>query len=293
MTTAILVKPAAWKKARYRKLLDQFVTDGAHLIAARNSADMRDEILSLMQDSPEPVTVVACGGDGTVHFAINACVGLPVNFSVVPMGTGNDFARYLGLKSPADGIAALASGNTQRIDVGVIELSDGQRRHFAGVASCGFDAQVNERANGYRGPQGTAKYVAAIFGELRRLRALPLKIHLDDSVVEQLVTLLAVANTSSYGGGMKICPTAIAHDGEFEVTCVDEVTRRELVKVLPRVFTGSHVTHPLVTQFRGRNIRVAGAPFPVYADGERVGMGPVTISILPGALNTCIVSPRP
>ncbi|MEI6404404.1 MAG: diacylglycerol kinase family protein [Actinomycetes bacterium] len=293
MSIALLVKPAAWNKPRYRRILDQLVADGAHVAISTTSADLRNELKDLLAVVDDELVLIACGGDGTVHFAINACAGLPVSLCIIPMGTGNDFARYLGLKSPVDGVSALQDGVRQRIDIGVIELSDGTRRHFAGVASCGFDAQVNERANGYRGPQGTAKYVAAIFGELRTLRALRLKMHFDDTTVEQQVTLLAVANTSSYGGGMKICPTANAYDGVFEITCVDEVSRRELVRVLPRVFSGSHVSHPLVTQFTARNVSVSGAQFPVYADGERVGLGPVTISIEPGALSVCVVTSRP
>ena len=279
MKDALLVKPAVWQRARHRAVLEQLSDSGAVVLRGGDAAVLRREITDL-----EVTRIIACGGDGTVHLAVNAIQGTGVSLAVVPMGTGNDFARHLGVRTPAAGLAALQHGAASAIDVGVIQCADQPERFFVGIASCGFDAQVNERANGYPGPPGTAKYLAAVLGELRHLTALPLEVSLDQVRHDGCYTLIAVGNTSSYGGGMRMCPTAQFDDGKLDITTVAQVRRRTLLRVLPRVFRGSHVRHPAVTQHQAEHVLVSGATFPVYADGERVGSGPVQISVLRAGL---------
>ena len=286
---ALLVKPAVFKSKRFAPLIHQWLDEGAVLLAGSNSADLRSEVTSLLSVSDSPVIVVACGGDGTVHLLANAVVGLDVRFAVVPLGTGNDFARYIGVTKAKQAISVAHSGVLRRLDVGEIRLQ-GESRYFIGIASCGFDAQVNERANTYRGPQGTVKYVVALLAELRALTSLRLQVSTDGKTEEHDVTLLAVGNTSSYGGGMLVCPSADAQDAEFEVMRVAQVNRRTLLRVFPRVFRGTHVTHPAVTMSRASLVELSGEDFPIYADGERVGRGPATISILPAHL--AVLFPR-
>jgi diacylglycerol kinase (ATP) len=171
------------------------------------------------------------------------------------------------------------------MDHGLIALADGQSRKFVGVASCGFDAQVNERANRYRGPTGTLKYLFALLVELSKLSARELEILVaGEAPRSERMTLVAVGNTTSYGGGMKMCPTANAADGLLEVTFVAKVSRRVLLRVLPKVFWGTHVKHSLVTQTSCTKIDISGESFPVYADGERVGVGPVSVHVVAGGL---------
>lgn len=241
--------------------------------------------LEVLSDTYDELVVVACGGDGTVHLAINSLPNTRTSIAVVPLGTGNDFARYLGIKDPKSGTEILRSGTIADFDMGNITLVDGVTRNFVGVASCGFDAQVNERANTYRGPTGTLKYLVALVIELSKLRARELEIRTtQETRYRKAFTLIAVGNTSSYGGGMKMCPTANAQDGRLEVTYVGKVSRRLLLRVLPKVFWGGHVSHPMVRQEECTEIEISGAPFPIYADGELVGIGPATIKVLPGAL---------
>ena len=280
---ALLVKPSAWKKTKYRRMLDELVMQGAYIFSGHTQHDIAQEIAQLLTAN-EQVTVVACGGDGTVHLLVNAVGEYPVTFAVLPMGTGNDFARYLGIRDIQTGKQVLDQPHETTFDVGHIALDDGTRRRFIGVTSCGFDAQVNERANTYRGPAGTAKYIAALLGEIKSLRSLTLDIEIDGELDQREVVLLAIGNTSSYGGGMKVCPDANAQDGQFSVISVAPVTRTLLLRVFPRVFFGSHIKHPKVTSLNARSIRVGGEAFPMYADGERIGMGPATITISPQAL---------
>lgn len=284
---ALLVKPKLVSTRRFNKVLTQLADLKPLILNGTDSASLNNEIADLWKLDPNLI-VVACGGDGTFHLALNSLPDLQVPIALVPMGTGNDLARYLGIKSPTLGLAALRSANPIAMDLGTIELSDGSVTKFAGIASCGFDAQVNERANTYRGPAGTLKYLVALAVELVKLNSREFVVSTDGGVEQTgRFTLIAVGNTSSYGGGLKMCPTADAFDKSFEVTYVDHVTRRLLVRVLPKVFWGGHTKHRQVTQSVAKKIAIAGDQFPVYADGEKVGLGPVVISLHPEAMRVC------
>jgi len=279
MIDAFVIKPALMASQKSMRRIESLFSPNSVVLTGSNYAEITIAISQL--EAMDSVRVIACGGDGTVHWAVNSLVGTRASLAVVPMGTGNDFARALGIRRFEDGVSVLVDGEVSGIDSGFIELHTGEKRRFVGVASCGFDAQVNERANHYPGPQGTAKYVAAIFGELRQLRARDLKIDVDGVVQHGRYSLVAIGNTPSYGGGMRICPNAQLSDGKLEATFVAEVNRRTLVRVLPRVFNGSHIRHPKVAVTTLSEIDIHGESFPIYADGERVGLGPASIKIHP------------
>ncbi len=288
---ALLIKPKVKQTRSGRKILATITEFGAIELAGANISQLRRELESL-QSVHQDLVVVACGGDGTVHLALNSLPDMQIPVAVVPLGTGNDFARFIGIKNPSEGLKVLSDGCATTIDHGVITLSDGETRKFVGVASCGFDAQVNERANRYRGPTGTLKYLFALLIELSKLSTRQLDILISGEVRRsERLTLVAIGNTTSYGGGMKMCPTADAHDGLLEVTFVAKVSRRVLLRVLPKVFWGTHVKHPLVTQTSCTTIDISGEAFPVYADGERVGVGPVSVHVVPGGLRVWQAKP--
>ena len=237
---ALLVKPTLWKSRKTNSVLEGLQTSGAIVLQGSNSVELSIELAALQKIYPD-LTLVACGGDGTFHLALNSLPDLQIPIALLPMGTGNDLARYLGIKKPKMGIAALSAGAPVKMDMGTIELIDGSIIRFAGIASCGFDAQVNERANTYRGPAGTLKYLVALAVELVKLNSREFMVSTNGGEHQAgRFTLIAVGNTSSYGGGLRMCPTADAFDQHFEVTYVDKVTRRLLVRVLPKVFWGGH-----------------------------------------------------
>jgi diacylglycerol kinase (ATP) len=281
---ALIVKPSLHGKARFKQVLTDLSDLQPVILSGVDADSLRNEISKLHRNVPD-LTVVACGGDGTMHLALNSLPSMDIALAVIPMGTGNDFARYLGIKKTNQAISILRSSQPIPMDMGSIELEDGRIIRFAGIASCGFDAQVNERANTYRGPAGTIKYLAALAVELVHLKYWSLAVS-DDSEGGRKgdFTLIAVGNTSSYGGGLRMCPTANAYDQYFEVTFVSRVTRRLLLRVLPKVFWGGHTKHEQVTQTVSQLVRISGEKFPVYADGERIGLGPVKIAIHPGAM---------
>ncbi|MEV7613025.1 diacylglycerol kinase [Streptomyces sp. NPDC089799] len=230
--------------------------------------------------------VIAVGGDGMVHLALQALAGTLVPLGVVAVGTGNDFARALGLpvRDPAGAGAmaaeALKEGRIHEVDLG--RVGD---RWYGTVLCSGFDSRVNDRGNRMRWPSGRFKYDLAMVAELAAFRPFPYRITLDDGpVIETEATLVAVGNGSSYGGGMRICADARTDDGLFDVTVVGDCSRSTLLRVFPRVYKGTHLTHPKVTVHRAAKVTVEAAGITAYADGERMGPLPVTADCVPGAL---------
>ncbi|MEU5692175.1 YegS/Rv2252/BmrU family lipid kinase [Actinosynnema sp. NPDC020468] len=224
--------------------------------------------------------LVVLGGDGGAHLGVQACAGTSTALAVVPAGTGNDLAGAFGVRSVDDVVAALRAGVRRPFDLG--RLDDG--RWFATVLCAGFDSAVNERANAMRWPAGPRRYDLAILAELAALRPERLVVETEDRVLELDALLVAVGNTTSYGGGIPVCPDAEVADGLFDVTVVAAAPRRALVRMLPTLRTGRHVDHPAVHTFRAREVRLSGPSWVGYADGERMREVPVGASCEAGAL---------
>lgn len=288
---ALVVKPALIGKPIFNNVWSELADLDPIILKGTSALALNEEIEELLQKDSR-LTVVACGGDGTLHLALNALPNLDIPLAVIPMGTGNDFARYVSLVKPKQALDTLRNCAPVNMDMGTIALSDGKVIRFAGIASCGFDAQVNERANTYRGPTGTLKYLAALVVELAQLKSWQLEVSADDETTRtDEFTLIAVGNTTSYGGGLRMCPTANAYDQFFEITYVEGITRRLLVRVLPKVFWGGHTKHKQVTQSSSQRIHIRGESFPIYADGEKIGNGPAVITIHPGAMRVWQAEP--
>jgi diacylglycerol kinase (ATP) len=244
--------------------------------------------------------VVAVGGDGTAHLALQAVAGTAVPLGLVPVGTGNDLAAELGVAgdplAAAAAIATVLRGGSHhrridlaridpaRIDPAVVDGPGGGSRWYGGVLAAGFDAIVNERANRMRFPRGPRRYDMAVLAELARLRPRRYRMRLDGVPQEVEAVLVAVGNTGRYGGGMRVCPAADPTDGQLDVLLVGPVRRRELVRMLPRVYRGTHLAHPQVRILRAGTVQLDGEPIVTYADGERAYPLPVTITAVPGAL---------
>lgn len=231
--------------------------------------------------------LVACGGDGTVNLALRSIMGTAVPLGIVPVGTGDDIARSLGIPRGDVGAAVdvIVAGHLRTVDLGMAHC-DGQGEHpFLGVLSAGFDSMVNERANRMSFPRGQAKYMAAIVAELGVFK--PVAYHLElDGVPEDVDGMLvAVGNGTSYGGGMRVCPGAVIDDGSLSVLVLGKVSKPTFLRVFPRVFKGTHIEHPAVTERQARTVRISGAGQVAYADGERIGPLPATVAVRPGALH--------
>ena len=289
---AVLANPTAGR-GRHRGLLPGLLERLAdagrpvRLLEAHTPAEAEAACHAAVADGAG--ALVAVGGDGTVHRALQAVAGTAVPFGPVPAGTGNDFAVDTGF--PADPLAAvgviaaaLREGRSRPVDLARMTGADGGDRWYGAVLAAGFDAIVNERANRMRWPRGPRRYDLAILVELARLRPRRYTLRLDGEEQQVDAVLVAVGNCASYGGGMRICPDADPTDSVHDVVVGGRFDRRTLMRVKPRIYQGTHVEHPLVRSYRARTVELAAEGITTYADGERALDLPVRITAVPRAV---------
>lgn len=250
------------------------------LITGKSSTSLADQLGNFLEKCTDCEGVIAVGGDGLLHLVLQKIVPAQIPLALIPAGTGNDFVRTLGwsLDSFDEHLECVTTTKPTPIDLGLV---DGE--WFGAILSTGFDSVVNEKANGLNWPKGAMKYNAAIAIELPRFRPRHYEIFLDDQTLSTEAMLIAVSNGRSYGGGMLVCPDANICDGLFDVMILRPVSKVEFLKVFPRVFTGTHLSHPAVEILRSKTVRIESKAV-AYADGERIGQLPVSAECIPGAL---------
>lgn len=236
--------------------------------------------------------LIACGGDGTVHVALQAalCHGLPLG--IVPAGSGDDCARAIGLphgRRHHDVLHAITHcvehiGHDQPVDVIWAETADGNREAFLGVLGAGFDSIVNAKANTLSFPPGTAKYVRAMLSELGKFKPIPYRLELENETIDITGMLIAVGNGDTYGGGMQVCPGADVRDGIAEILVVGELPKLSFLRLFPKVFNGSHIEHPVTRVLRSASFTMHAPGQTAWADGEYIGPAPVRLSVQPLAV---------
>ncbi|WP_104106460.1 diacylglycerol kinase family protein [Nocardioides sp. 616] len=246
-----------------------------------------EETLSLTRDAVAQGAdgVVVIGGDGMFHVALQAVAGTDVPIGLVPCGTGNDVARYFDLprQDPMAAVDRIIAHRTRTID-----LARSGDRWFVTVLAAGFDAVVNERANQMSWPRGQMRYQLATLAELRTFEPLHYTLDLDGEVRRVEAMLVAVGNGPSFGGGLRITEGALLDDGLLDVVIIKPMSRTGLVRTYPKLFAGTHVTHPKYEHHRVRKVTVAAAGIVAYADGERFGALPLSVECVGGALKVWV-----
>ena len=190
-------------------------------------------------------------------------------------------ARYFDLPRK-DAVAAadrVIAGSTRRVD-----LARCGSKYFATVLCAGFDALVNERANRMTWPKGQMRYNLATLSELRVFRPLHYTLDLDGKQVTLEAMMVSVGNGPSFGGGLRITEGALLDDGLLDVIVIKPMSRGSLVRTYPKLFKGTHVTHPQYEHHLVRTVTIACPGITTYADGERFGDLPLTVECAPGAL---------
>lgn len=227
------------------------------------------------------------GGDGMMHLGVNTCARARVagatdtTLGLIPAGTGNDLCRGVGL-NPDDAVAAagvIADGDRRWMDLARV----GQR-YVGAVVATGFDALVNRRANAMPWPKGSMRYPLATLAELRTFSPLAYRLRIDGEVRELDAMLVAVGNTASYGGGLKICPRADPGDGLLDVTIIHPISRVTLLRLLPQMYSGAFAKDRCVEQLQASEITVDGSGLVGFGDGEMIGAVPLTITSCPRAI---------
>jgi diacylglycerol kinase (ATP) len=236
--------------------------------------------------------LVVVGGDGSVNEVVNGIAGRDgVEIAVIARGTGWDFARSLGLPRDLDRAIAVALGSTTRtIDLGRVTYRTWSgaeaQSFFANVASAGMSGAIAQRANDTsKALGGKASYVWATFAVFARWSNSEVEVSVDGEQRRARMHDVVVANGSSFGGGMKICPDAEADDGAFDVLLIGDLTKRDLMLTLPKTFRGKHLPHPKAELLRGATVTVdSPEPLPIQLDGEQPGTTPARFEIVPRAL---------
>ena len=243
--------------------------------------------------------VIAVGGDGTFGRLSAVAASTGGLLALIPNGTGNDMARDLGIprRDPNAALALLDQGSIATIDMGTITDAHGTTTWFPSVASIGFDAVANERANQLVRFPGPSRYVVAALRTLASFRPVTFELELDGERQETRVAwMIAVANATTYGGGMRIAPDARLADSRFDLVTVGPVSRPQLLSQLPRVFRGRHVDQPSITVRRVERVVISSPGtdgLQCYASGEPAGPLPVEISIRPAALRVLVPTTHP
>ena len=237
-----------------------------------HSADDLKTSLEKFLDSQPFEGIVSVGGDGLAHLILQLAVPRNIPFAVMPAGTGNDIVRSLGWSlDDIDGyLERVVSVPPAPIDLGNVDSE-----WFAAILSTGFDSVVNEKANSLSWPKGPQRYNVAIAMELPKFKPLEYEITVDTHSFTTKAMLIAIGNGRSYGGGMYVCPQAQMHDGLFDVMILEPVSKIEFLKVFPKVYSGSHITHPQVKIMRTKRITLVANAI-AYADGERIGPAPIS-----------------
>ena len=227
------------------------------------------------------------GGDGLAGAVAHALRGTGGVLGVLPGGRGNDFARKLGIATdPVEAAAVLAHGSERTIDVAEV---DG--RTFLGIASYGFDSEVQDLANATKVVRGSLVYLYATLRSLAAWQPVRLMIEIDGAPERTLRGwAVAASNSGRFGGGMRFVPDADLEDGLIDVVLTHAPTKGRYLRTIPKVFKGTHLDdNPEIELLRAREIRVdAERPFRIYADGDPIGMTPATIRAVPAALTVLV-----
>jgi diacylglycerol kinase (ATP) len=290
MTVHLLVSPDAGRgnaKKAHTTLLEALAAEGADVVDITGASAKASAEAAAQAVRSGAERLVVAGGDGLVHLGLQATAGTDTILGIVPVGTGNDFVRGLDSFPTEIGAATRgALGSARSLDAIKVESASGNH-WIASVATGGFSADVNERANRLRFPTGPSRYTVATVAEIPTLTARAVTLTVDGEAHDFNAGLFAVANTGWFGGGMHICPDADPTDGLLDVTVVADVGRIELLRFFRLVFSGKHLTHPKVHSLRGRTIEIAlraDGDLELWGDGEPVGPTPTTMTAVPGAL---------
>ncbi len=228
--------------------------------------------------------LIVVGGDGTVQSILSEIVERPLSIGIIPTGSGNDFARSMGVPLQVDlALEYILSGSARKMD---ILFTDG--RYCMTIIGVGLDGMVAKVVNEAWYKRWLQKigladwsYILGFVSVLFRYKPGEVSICLDDQVYPfTQVWLVAVANFPYYGGGMKVCPEALMDDGLLDICVVHNISRLKLLLVFSKVFKGNHTTHPAVTMLRGKEVNISSEePLMIHGDGEMMGQTPIEIRV--------------
>jgi diacylglycerol kinase (ATP) len=233
--------------------------------------------------------VVAAGGDGSINHVVNAlyrCGGdAPPAFGVLPFGSGNDFARSLGMFDDPNAVETVLDGPIRPADL-ILATWEGGERVVANMATGGNTGQFLEHlTEDVKKAWGPLVYIRGVVDVIRDLRDFPAVVAFDDETLELDLFNFFVANGQTSGGGMIVAPDASLFDGKMVATVVRSGTAGEIVGLTADYLMQAFLDNELIESRKVERFSVRGTePIPVSIDGDLVTHGPVEFRVLPGAM---------
>lgn len=254
-------------------------------VHSRSSEDVREKASKAAAEGYR--YVVALGGDGAFHHVVEGIRGTGAIAGFFPAGNGNDIARDLGIPTDAVSAAAAFCHSVPRsMDLVRVQFCDGRAAHFIGAGGIGLDAEAAHLANTrFKSWPGVTRYLAGALKTFFSEPAFELEAELDGTRWTGRVIFAAVANSSSYGSGVRIAPDAKMDDGWLDVVLVEDIGWTRLVEAIPIVLTTGDLRFDEVKRFHCRRaVLRAHRAVKVHGDGELLGESPAEFEILPAAI---------
>ncbi|MGD9952048.1 MAG: diacylglycerol kinase family protein [Burkholderiales bacterium] len=286
--TLVVLNPVAGRgrvRREWPRMAARLREAGVEFEMTETSAPGEAERIAAGADNYE--VVVAAGGDGTVHEVANGLLraGAGVALGVLPLGSGDDFAKML---PPGEAVARIARGTARPMDAGRIRSESGER-YFANGMDIGFGAHAARNVRRVPRPfTGFGAYLGALAMTLVRYPKLDVSLQLDEGeAFAHTTTMTAVMNGRAFGGSFHVCPGACADDGLLDLLIADGVGRLEILGLVPKILRGAHAGHPRLQLRQAKRVLIeSDAPLLVEADGEIAfeDAQRLEIEVLPGAL---------
>lgn len=285
MRLQLVINPAAGGGRAMHALPKVEAALSAHdvVVTPTRSVEHADELVAAAVADDR--VVVAMGGDGIVGRVAGVVAPLGALMGVIPSGRGNDFCRSVGIpRDPVAACAVLTSGVVTPVDLGYAgDVA------FIGIASIGFDSDVQERVLSSRLSLGQLVYLYGSLATIFSWKPARFTCSVDGAPLSLSGWSVAVANTGMYGGGMRLAPSASVTDGLLDVVTTAATSRLAFLRSLPKVFKGTHVDLPSVSVSQARSVVLdADRPFRVFADGDPVATLPCTVTVKPAALKVLL-----
>ena len=300
---ALLTNPLAGKGAAVhaaQRARDRFSQLGIDVVSLQGASAASSLQLAEAAVKDERLdALVVCGGDGLINLALQAQAQTDMPLGLIPAGTGNDHAREYHIPTdPEKAADVVAQGFFTTTDLGLItEISQdseepAETRWFGTIACAGFDSLVTDRTNRMTWPKGQNRYNLAIVREVMNWRTIPTRIVLDhETVIDEGIKLCSIGNTQTYGGGMKICPTANHHDGLFDLTIMGDISRTKAVGKFAKILKGTLQEGDGISFYRAKHVRIDMPNMNCYADGDLMTTLPMELEVVSGAGRYLV--PRP
>ena len=287
------------------KLLIVFNPNAAHGRAVRKLAAIRTKFESLgIHTEYKPTThpghgtelvactdlsgydgLVAAGGDGTLFEVLNGLYRHPksarIPLGLLPIGTGNAFARDLGLKPAAwsDAIDLLQRRRTREVDVGFVKSAD-KTFYFLNIVGMGFTVDASKTAQKLKFFGNTA-YTLATLWQVLKLKSYPLMAKLDGRELCSDNIFITISNTRFTGTHFLIAPDASIDDGLLDVTILENLPRHRLLKLFPTIYDGRHVQYKEISTYKVATVNIRSPEAMLLGpDGELIGHSPTEITCL-------------